>query len=152
MILFSFTHGEMTVRHSFISGFMSKRINNMKVSMVDNKLQTRNMRLSEYELSQGCQIELDSHADTSCTGRHVRILEHTDGKIYLVSLFNEKYQPIDNVKMVDDAIPVDCENGSGFIIELNNFLDFKKSKTDSLVVPMQARLNNVIVNYVPFWL
>ena len=137
------------MKNCCISGFTSTRIVDMKVSMMDRKLRSNDKHLSNYELSKGCRVGIDSHADTSCAGRHVRILEYIDGKTYSVSPFNERYQPMENIRMINGIVAVDKSDGSGYIVELNNFLDFTTSMTDSIVVPMQARLNKVIVNDVP---
>ena len=149
MLYFNFINGVMTVEYSTISGLRSIRNIGMKVSKMELRSRTKGIHLSEYELSNGCRVGIDSHADTSCAGRHVRILEYIDGKSYSVSPFNERYQPIENVKLINGIVAVDLEDGSSYIVELNNFLNFTESMTDSIVVPMQVRLNNVIVNDVP---
>ena len=120
----------MIVKNCCISGFTSTRIVDMKVSMMDRKLRSNDKHLSNYELSKGCRVGIDSHADTSCAGRHVRILEYIDGKTYSVSPFNERYQPMENIRMINGIVAVDKSDGSGYIVELNNFLDFTTSMTD----------------------
>ena len=139
----------MIVNRRRICGFLTMKTNDMKVSVIGKKLSNCSLSLSKYELSVGCKVGIDSHADTSCAGKHVRILERIDGKSYSVSPFNDQYKPLENVKMINGIVAVDRDDGSGFIVELNNFLDFTDSMNDSIVVPMQARLNHVIVNDVP---
>ena len=41
------------------------------------------------------------------------------------------------------------KNGKGYILELNNFLDFTNTMDHSLLCPMQARVNGVEINDVP---
>ena len=53
------------------------------------------------------------------------------------------------MKLINGIVAIDKDDGTGLIIELNNFLNFTDSMTDSILVPMQARLNNVIVNDLP---
>ena len=51
--------------------------------------------------------------------------------------------------MTNGAVAVYMKNGKGYILELNNFLDFTKSMTHSLLCPMQSQSNGVIINDVP---
>ena len=91
---------------------------------------------------------IDSHADTSCAGRHVRILEHIDGIQFNVSPFTGP--PLTNVGMINGIVAVDREDGQGgFILEFNNALDFTNSMEHSLLCPMQARINQVVIEDAP---
>ena len=113
-----------------------------------SKNKTRRTSLSKTELETGCRMGIDSHADTSCAGRHVRILEHIDGASYNVSPFNGP--AITGIIMINGAIAVDREDGQGgYILELNIALNFTETMEHSLLCPMQARENNVIINDVP---
>lgn len=51
--------------------------------------------------------------------------------------------------MINGDIAIGRDDGSGFIVELKKFLDFSDSMTDSILVLIQARLNNVIINDIP---
>ena len=139
----------MNVMNLNVSGFRTNYIANMRISKISNESRIRAVRLSPSELTEGCRVGIDSHADTSCAGKHVRITEYVDGKLFSVSPFNEKYKPLENVRMINGIMAVDREDGSGLIIELNNFLDFTDSMTDTILVPMQSRMNGVIVNDTP---
>ena len=138
----------MNVNFRIICGFATTIKNDMKVFVMGNKSKSFLTSLSEYELQEGCRVGIDSHADTSCAGRHVRILERIDGRSFSVSPFNDKYKPLEDIKMINGAVAIDIDDGTGFV-ELNNFLDFTDSMNDTIVVPMQARLNSVIINDVP---
>lgn len=91
---------------------------------------------------------IDSHADTSCAGRHVHVIEHIDGVQYNVSPFTGPALP--NVGMINGIVAVDREDGQGgFILEFNNALDFTNSMEHSLLCPMQARVNQVVIEDAP---
>ena len=51
--------------------------------------------------------------------------------------------------MINGVVAVDNSDGGGYILELNNFLDFTSSINDSTLVPMQARQNNIVIDDVP---
>ena len=113
-----------------------------------SKNKTHRQKLTQTELEAGCRMGIDSHADTSCAGRHVRILEHIDGATYNVSPFTGP--AFKNIGMVNGAIAVDREDGQGgYILELNNALNFTNELEHSLLCPMQARVNQIIINDVP---
>ena len=57
----------------------------------------------------------------SCAIQHVKILEYIDGNSYVVSPFHKDYDPIQNVCLVNAIVAVDLDDGSGLILELNNF-------------------------------
>ena len=80
--------------------------------------------LTNEELSVGCKLGIDTHADSSCAGRHIRILEYISGKKYNVTPFHDSYAPKTDVGMINGVVAVDNPDGSGYILELNNFLDF----------------------------
>ena len=91
---------------------------------------------------------IDTHADTSCAGRHVRIIEYISGATYNVSPFQGP--PVKNVSLINGIVAVDREDGQGgYILELNSFLDFTTSMHHSLLCPMQACLNSVRIDDVP---
>jgi hypothetical protein len=58
--------------------------------------------------------------------------------------------PIRKIGMINVIVAVDREDGqSGYILEVNNVLDFTSSMEHSLLCPMQARINGVIIDDVP---
>lgn len=104
--------------------------------------------LTPIEQKAGCRLGIDTHADTTCAGRHVRILEHIQGSTYNVSPFTGP--AIKDIGMINGALAVDREDGQGgYILELNNALDFTKTMEHSLLCPMQARINQVQIDDVP---
>ena len=67
--------------------------------------------LTQSELSQGCRMGLDTHADISCLGRHARITSVIDGLECTVHAFNDSFSPLLGVKTVNGAIAVDSLDG-----------------------------------------
>ena len=108
---------------------------------------THNLTLDELE--NGCRLGIDTHADSSCAGKHVRVLEYISGRTYSVTPFHDSYSPKTDVGMINGVVAVDRSDGGGYILELNNFLDFTTSMNDSILVPMQARQNNIVIDDVP---
>ena len=51
--------------------------------------------------------------------------------------------------MINGIAAVDTEDGKGYTLELNNFLDFTKNMDNSLLCPMQAHVNGVEINDIP---
>ena len=55
---------------------------------------------------------IDTHADTSCAGKHVRILEYIQGTLFNVSPFQGP--SIQNVSLANGIIAIDredCQSG-----------------------------------------
>ena len=138
-------HGAFT---SFISGIRTV-VNNISDKSTIKSISNNQPKLSHDEILNGFKLGIDTHADSSCAGKHVRILEYIDGKTYTVSPFLSSYQPTSNISMINGVIAVDKDDGGGYILELNNFLNFSDSMNDSILVPMQARQNGVVIDDVP---
>ena len=113
-----------------------------------NKQKRRENKLSLTEIESGCRLGIDTHADTTCAGKHVRIIERIDGPLFDVSPFNGP--PVKNIGLINGIVAVDREDGhSGYILEVNNALDFTTSMEHSLLCPMQARVNGIKIDDVP---
>ena len=66
-------------------------MNQYKAKIKNNSLAT----LTLEEKSAGCRIGINTHAETSCAGENVRVLERIDGKSYNVSSLHDGYDPIE---------------------------------------------------------
>ena len=104
---------------------------------------------SEDELKYGCILGIDSHADISCAGKHVRIMEFISGKKFSVFPFLDTYEPKTDVTLINGVVAVDKDDGNGDILEFNNFLNFTDNIYDSILVPMQACQNGIVIDDVP---
>ena len=121
-------------------------------SMMINSTSKRKRKLSpltNMELSEGCRLGLDTHADISCLGRHARILSIVEGTECTVHAFNDSYAPMHGVKTVNGAIAVDTDDGNIYILHINNALDFTSSMEHSLLCTNQARYQGIIINDIP---
>lgn len=105
--------------------------------------------LTSDELINGCRLGLDSHADVTCVGKHAKILEVFEGRVYNVQPFNDSYSPMTNVRTVNAAFTYECGDGQCYVIEVGQALDFSQSMEHSLLCTNQARINRVIVDDVP---
>ena len=101
------------------------------------------------EITNGCILGIDTHADSSCAGKHFRILEFVSGKSFTVKPFLDTYEAKTDISLVNGVVAADTADGNGYILELNNFLDFTDTMNDSILVPMQARQNGIVVDDVP---
>ena len=72
--------------------------------------------LSEYELQMGTQLGINTHANTLCAGKHVKILEYVQGVRFSVAPFQGPH--IKNISLANGVVAVDCEDGQpGYILE-----------------------------------
>ena len=67
----------------------------------------------------------------------------------MLSLFFDTYEPKNDVPLVNGVVAVDTDDGNGYILELNNFLDFTSTMNDSMLVPMQARHKGRVIDDAP---
>ena len=132
-----------------INGILTTRSNGNSEISSYSKFEGKKHNLTNLELTGGCRLGIDTHADTSCAGRHVRILEYIDGPTYNVAPFHDQYKPLEKIGMINGVVAVDTDEGKTYILELNNFLNFTNTMEHSLLCPMQARINGVEINDVP---
>ena len=109
---------------------------------------TKDHNLSPDQLREGTRIGIYTHDNTSCAEKHVRILEYIQGTLFNVSPF--QVHSIRNVSLANGIVAVDKEDDqSGYILESNGFLDFSSSIENSLLCPMQDRINDIRIEDVP---
>ena len=94
-------------------------------------------------------LGLDTHADISCAGRDAHILAQIEGKTCSVHPFNDSYEPMKGVNMVNVLYKYENCDGEQYVLEVNQCLDFSKSMTHSILCTNQVRHNGVIVNDTP---
>ena len=105
--------------------------------------------LSEAEIQEGCRLGIDSHADMSCVSAHAAILEVYEGQLCNVMPFNDTYSAIKGVRTVNAAYAHDSDDGTTYLLEVNQALDFSDSMYHALLCPNQARMNGVIIEDCP---
>ena len=82
--------------------FISKSSSNKAVPLAHE--------LSEYELQMGARLGIDNHADTSCAGKKVKILEYVQGVSFSVAPFQGPH--IKNISLANGVVAVDREDGT----------------------------------------
>ena len=67
----------------------------------------------------------------------------------MVHPFNDGYDPISGVNITNADFAVDVNNGSTYILQVNQALDFLSTMDDSLLSMNQCRYNGVVVEDIP---
>ena len=90
--------------------------NMASISKNDSKQDiTKDHKLSLDQVREGDRIGIDTHADMSCAGKHVRILEYIQGNLFDVLPFQGP--SIRNVSLANRIVVVDKDDGqSGYIL------------------------------------
>ena len=94
-------------------------------------------------------LGLDSHADISCAGRDAHILAQTEGRTCTVHPFNDSYDPMTGIKIVNVLYKYENTEGDQYILEVNQCLDFSDTMVHSILCTNQVRHTGIIVNDVP---
>ncbi len=117
--------------------------------LITSQHHKKKTKLTNQQLSDGCRLGTDSHADVSCLGKHARITEVFQGRSCNVQPFHDSYSPMKNVNTINASFAHDTNDGKTYIIEVNQALDFTDSMEHSLLCTNQARIHGVIVDDVP---
>ena len=94
-------------------------------------------------------LGLDTHADISCAGKDAHILSRIEGKTCSVHPFNDSYEPMSGVDIVNVLFKYENCEGDQYVLEVNQCLDFTTTMNHSILCTNQARHNGVIINDVP---
>ena len=94
-------------------------------------------------------LGLDSHADISCAGRDAHILAQNDGRTCTVHPFNDSYDPMTGIKIVNVLYKYENAEGEEYVLEVNQCLDFSDTMVHSILCTNQARHAGILVNDVP---
>ena len=102
-----------------------------------------------YAESPFSMLGLDSHADISCAGRDAYILAQSEGRTCTVHPFNDSYDPMTGIKIINVLYKYINTEGDEYILEVNQCLDFTDTMIHSILCTNQARHIGIIVNDVP---
>ena len=150
MNLWAWIHHQMSSGEIFRIGAFAVKFNQPYLSLkMISSSNTTSLELSTQELSDGCKLGLDTHADVSCIGRHGRVMETLEGQHCTVYPFNDSYSPMERVETVNAAFAVDTESGPTYILRVNQALNFTSSMTNSLLCTNQSRANGIIIDDIP---
>ena len=94
-------------------------------------------------------LGLDLHADISCAGKDAHIVAQCDGRTCTVYPFNDSYEAMENVNIVNVLYKYENTDGDQYILEVNQCLKFSDTMIHSLLCTNQVRHHVVIVNDVP---
>ena len=94
-------------------------------------------------------LGMDLHADISCAGRHAHILTQGEGKSCTVRPFNDSYDPMTGINIVDALFKYESTDGDQFVLEINQCLNFTDTMVHSILCTNQARHIGIIINDVP---
>ena len=94
-------------------------------------------------------LGLDSHADISCAGRDAHILSQNEGRTCTVHPFNDSYDPMKGINIVNALFKYETIDGEEYVLEVNQCLDFSTTMVHSILCTNQARHIGIIVNDVP---
>ena len=94
-------------------------------------------------------LGLDTHADISCIGRDAHIISQYDGYKCTVHPFNDSYNAMEGINIVNVLFKYQNVEGGEFILELNQCLDFTETMMHSILCTTQARHAGILINDVP---
>ena len=95
------------------------------------------------------KLGMDSHADISCAGRDAHILAQSEGGTCTVHPFNDSYDPMTGIKIVNVLYKYESVGGEECTLEINQCLDFTKTMVHSILCTDQAKNLGILVNDVP---
>ena len=96
----------------------------------------RNPSLSPTEKSLGCELLIDSGADTSVVGRHGFVTEIIEGITVSAQGFSDSQPTIDNLQIVNALYAYDHpDSGEIILLELNYTIYMGTSKIDAIACP-----------------
>ena len=106
--------------------------------------------LSPNEWKSGCRLGLDSGADTSCIGKHGKIMSVVEGQVVDAHPFAKSLGTLNQLPIVHAALAYDHPHTlETFILNVNNSIYLGGESDHCLLCPNQVRENDIQVNDVP---
>ena len=117
----------------------------------NNRIAEINMiTLTKDELTNGCELLLDSGADTCVAGKHAWIAEVIEGVTVSARGFSDNMPIEENLPIVNAIYAYDNpQTGEVVLLELNYCIYMGAKKVDSIACPNQMRMNGIYVNDLP---
>ena len=98
----------------------------------------------------GCRLGLDSHADTTCVGRHAAILEVIEGQTVEAVPFAKSIGSVSNLPIVNAALAYDHPlDGQTYILVCNQAIYLGEESDNCLLCPNQCRSHGVVIDDRP---
>jgi len=108
------------------------------------------VHLSDSELTDGCELLMDSGADTCVAGKHAWISERIEGVTVSARGFSDSLPIVENLPIVNAIYAYDNPlTGEVILLEMNYSIYLGDNKTDSIACPNQMRLNGIYLNDLP---
>ena len=109
--------------------------------------------LSVKELHDGCELLIDSGADTCCAGRHAYVIEIIPNMTVSCRGFSDNLPVEDNLPIANVIYAYDCKDrGEVILLRINYCIYLGNKKCDAIACPNQLRLNGISVNERPSYL
>lgn len=106
-------------------------------------------KLSQDELKEGCQLEIDTWADTVCADKHAYVESYVEGKLVNATCFSSSLESINNLTIVTAVYAYDYLNGDTILLVVNNAIDIGSLIDDLLLNPIQCLENGVRIDIRP---
>lgn len=122
--------------------------------IINSTSSSKTMRVSTIPLDattlyNGCRIGADTHADTTCVGKHAYIISQVMGKSIEAVPFSPSLGTVKNLPVVHAAIAFDDpDSGNTTILLIHNAI-FIPDMDNILLCPDQARENGITVDLTP---
>ena len=95
----------------------------------------------------GCELLIDSGADSSVTEKHTHILEYIEGYKFSVQGFSDNMPLIEDLLIVNTIFIYDnLDTGQVYLLQLNHCIYLCLYKHDSILCPNQLRAHGVSVD------
>ena len=106
--------------------------------------------LSTKELHDGCELLIDSGADTCCAGRHAYILDIIPNMTVSCRGFSDNLPIEDNLPIANVIYAYDSKDrGEVILLRLNYCIYLGNKKCDAIACPNQLRLHGISVDERP---
>ena len=118
--------------------------------MNKNRVITRNPTLNQSELLNGCDLLIDSGADTFVVGKHGFVTEIIEGVSVSAQGFSDAQPQLEDLPIVNAVYAYDDENsGEVILLEVNHCIYLGSQKNDAIACPNQMRVHGVHVDDRP---
>lgn len=112
--------------------------------------QFRHPSLTNAEFQGGCRLGIDSHADTSCAGKHAHVLEFNDDlKVSATGFAGKETMCIDDLSIANVAYAYDTPQGDTLIFIVNNAIYLGALMDGSLLNPIQCMDHGIKIDIRP---
>ena len=118
--------------------------------LTNNRIMTRNPTLNRSELLRGCDLLMDSGADTFVVGKHGFVTEIIEGISVSAQGFSDSQPQLEDLPLVNATYAYDDEeSGEVILLEVNYCIYLGSDKNDGIACPNQMRIHGIHVDDRP---